>query len=232
MSLSPPTSQPTAPLPCSPLADSQYLHRESILLANQVAELALDSGRSIILEKTLHSSDHVLAITRQLAGRGCHVHLFGTHITPRTNWEFLRNRMLSGQAFGRFITKEQTIASLRAYHEGFSSILADPAKRGAFESIHLYDVEANRWAISMGVGTSVSGEAAEAEAAEAEAAEAGAAGDAQKSARRRFGFFRRRRPDEKDDPIRRLGALKGLLDDGAITQDEYDAKKVSLLAQI
>ena len=122
----------------------------------QVVELALESRRSIILEKTLHDSEHVLSIARQLAARGCHVHLFGTHITPLTNWEFLTNRMLTGQTFGRYITKEQTIASLRAYHTHFSDILADPAKRVAFESIHLYDVQANDWAISIANTTSIS----------------------------------------------------------------------------
>lgn len=138
------------------LLHSQYLHRESIFLNNQVVELALEARRSIILEKTLHDSEHVLSIARQLTRRGCHVHLFGTHITPLTNWEFLTNRMLTGQAFGRYITKEQTVSSLRAYHKHFSDILADPAKRVAFESIHLYDVQANDWAISIANTTSIS----------------------------------------------------------------------------
>jgi len=131
------------------LLHAQYLHRESIFVNNQVVTLALEAGRSLILEKTLHDSEHVLAIAQQLAERGCHVHLFGTHITPLTNWEFLRNRAISGQAFGRYITKEQTIASLRSYHRHFSAILADPTKRAAFDSIHLYDVEANDWTISI-----------------------------------------------------------------------------------
>jgi hypothetical protein len=91
----------------------------------------------------------VLTIANRLAERGCKVHLFGTHITPLTNWKFLRNRMLSGQAFGRFITKEQTVSTLRAYHKHFSAILADPDKRAAFDSIHLFDVQANDWVISI-----------------------------------------------------------------------------------
>jgi len=131
------------------LLHAQYLHRESILINSQVVEQALAANRSILLEKTLHNSDHVLTIARQLAERGCRVHLFGTHITPLVNWAFLRNRMVSGQAFGRYITKEQAVSSLRSYHAHFSAILEDPSKRAAFDSIHLYDVGANDWAISI-----------------------------------------------------------------------------------
>jgi len=131
------------------LLHAQYLHRESIFLNNQVVDLALASNRSIILEKTLHDVDHVLQIARQHREAGRRVHLFGTHITPLVNWEFLQNRMVSGQAFGRYITKQQAVSSLRLNHQHFSTILEDPRKRSAFSSIHLYDVGANDWAISI-----------------------------------------------------------------------------------
>ena len=46
------------------LLHAQYLHRESILLNEQVVESALGQRRSIIMEKTLHDRDHVLAQAR------------------------------------------------------------------------------------------------------------------------------------------------------------------------
>ena len=88
--------------------------------------------RSIILEKTLHDGDHVLENARKFAEAGCDVHLLGTHITPLRNWAFLRARMLSGRASGRYITKGQAIASLRQYHHHFSRIVREPELRRIF----------------------------------------------------------------------------------------------------
>ena len=81
--------------------------------------------------------------------RGCRVHLFGTFISPLKNWEFLRNRMVKGEAFGRYITKAQAISSLRQYHTHFSDIVAQPSLRRSFDSIHLYDVIENNWCVSI-----------------------------------------------------------------------------------
>jgi len=103
----------------------------------------------MIIEKTLHDANHVLAQARRISDRGCKVHLFGTLISPLKNWDFLRNRMLSGQAFGRYITKAQAISSLRQYHKHFSEIVRDPVLRRSFDSIHLYDVIGGEWCVSI-----------------------------------------------------------------------------------
>ena len=112
---------------------TQYLHRESILVNNAVADLALDEGRSIILEKTLMDSEHVLALARQFTRRGVRVHLFGTHISPQKNWDFLSYRMQSGQSFGRFITASQTVSALRNYHTNLEALISDEEKRAVFD---------------------------------------------------------------------------------------------------
>ena len=49
-----------------------------------------------------HGLAHVAQQPLQLARR-----LLATHITPLRNWEFLSNRMSSGQSFGRYISKAQ-----------------------------------------------------------------------------------------------------------------------------
>jgi len=131
------------------LLHAQYLHRESIHIINQVVKRALEQKRSIMLEKTLHDSEHVLSYARNLTLNGYKVHLYGTTISPLKNWEFLRNRMLSGQAFGRYITKAQAISSLRQYYVHFSEIIRNVQKRRTFDSIYLYDVIAAEWCVAM-----------------------------------------------------------------------------------
>jgi len=131
------------------LLHAQYLHRESILVTEQVVQRGLEEGRSIVLEKTLHCDAHVLEHARRFAERGCRVHLLGTYITPLLNWQFLCNRMASGAAFGRYISKAQAVDSLRRYHSHFDAILAERHKRTAFDSIHLYDVVKGSWGISI-----------------------------------------------------------------------------------
>eukprot|EP00962_Isochrysis_galbana_P033882 scaffold11416_cov119-Isochrysis_galbana.AAC.3 len=119
------------------------------LLFLQVVEQALRQGRSIMLEKTLHDNEHVLTHARRFRDRGCMVHLIGTHITPLANWRFLCNRMASGGAFGRHISKPQAIASLRRYHSHFDEILADRHKRTIFDSIFLFDVIRGEWCVRV-----------------------------------------------------------------------------------
>jgi len=131
------------------LLHAQYLHRESILLNDLVVERALAEGHSIMLEKTLHDGEHVLEHARRFRERGCRVHLLGTHITPLSNWEFLRNRMASGAAFGRYISKAQAIASLRRYHAHVGEILTHRSKRVAFDSIHMFDVLRGEWCVRI-----------------------------------------------------------------------------------
>jgi chloramphenicol 3-O-phosphotransferase len=131
------------------LLHGQYLHRESILLNDQVVEQALREGRSIMIEKTLHDNEHVLTHARRFGERGCRVHLIGTHITPLANWKFLCNRMASGGAFGRHISKPQAIASLRRYHSHFDEILEDRQKRTLFDSIFMFDVIKGEWCVRI-----------------------------------------------------------------------------------
>ena len=71
----------------------------------------------------------MLEHARRFAERGCRVHLLGTYITPLLNWQFLCNRMASGAAFGRYISKAQAVDSLRRYHSHFDAILAERHKR-------------------------------------------------------------------------------------------------------
>ena len=89
------------------LLHAQYLHRESILITDRIVDQALDQGTSLLLEKTLFNLDGVLGYAKEFRDRGCRCHLLGTHIQPLRNWKFLETRMSSGQAFGRYITKEQ-----------------------------------------------------------------------------------------------------------------------------
>lgn len=116
------------------LLHAQFLHRESVLLIDVLIERAMEERRSIMLEKTLFDAAHVLAYARRLRERGCRVHLLGTHITPLKNWEFLSARMASGQTFGRSISKEQVISSLRQYHSNLQLILASPDDRTMFDT--------------------------------------------------------------------------------------------------
>lgn len=136
------------------LLHAQYLHRESIAIVDVVIERALampvapGRGQSLLLEKTLFDLAPVRNIARGLRERGCHVHLLGTHIDPLRNWAFLSNRMESGQAFGRYITKRQTLAGLRKYHANMACIIEERMP-DAFDSIHVHDVMSSSWCVSM-----------------------------------------------------------------------------------
>lgn len=116
------------------LLHAQFLHRESVMLIDVLVERAMEEGRSIMLEKTLFDATHVLTYARRLKQRGCRIHLLGTHITPLKNWEFLSARMASGQTFGRYISKEQVVSSLRQYHTNLQLILASPDDRTMFDT--------------------------------------------------------------------------------------------------
>lgn len=139
---------PACPIPPPPLSEARSLPSPTLLFL-QVVEQALRQGRSIMLEKTLHDNEHVLTHARRFRDRGCTVHLIGTHITPLANWRFLCNRMASGGAFGRHISKPQAIASLRRYHSHFDEILADRHKRTIFDSIFLFDVIRGEWCVRV-----------------------------------------------------------------------------------
>jgi len=130
------------------LLHAQFLHRESVMLIDVLVERAMEEGRSIMLEKTLFDATHVLTYARRLKQRGCRIHLLGTHITPLKNWEFLSARMASGQTFGRYISKEQVVSSLRQYHTNLQLILASPDDRTMFDTIHVYDVVEGDWCVS------------------------------------------------------------------------------------
>ena len=131
------------------LLHAQYLHRESILICDQIVERCIEQRKSLILEKTLFNLEPVLELARGFRRRGVRVHLFGTHIQPAANWRFLTTRMSSGQAFGRYITKEQTITGLRRYQENLERLLDDQALSDVFDSIHVYDVMENEWCVSL-----------------------------------------------------------------------------------
>ena len=133
------------------LLHAQYLHRESILINDMVVERALAGGASVLLEKTLFNLDGVLNYARDFQRRGCRVHLLGTHIQPLRNWAFLETRMSSGQAFGRYISKDQALSGLMRYQENLEAILNQPELRETFDSIHVYDVEASGWCVSLDV---------------------------------------------------------------------------------
>jgi hypothetical protein len=111
---------------------------------------ALGAGKSLLLEKTLFSLEGVLRYARDFRERGVRVHLLGTHIQPLRNWRFLETRMATGQAFGRYITKEQALTGLTRYQANLERILDEPEMRAAFDSIHVYDVMAEGWAVSLG----------------------------------------------------------------------------------
>lgn len=53
------------------LLHSQYLHRESIALVDQLVERALALRRTVLLEKTLFNIEPVLASVRQCRAAGC-----------------------------------------------------------------------------------------------------------------------------------------------------------------
>lgn len=131
------------------LLHSQYLHRESIALVDQLVERALALRRTVLLEKTLFNLEPVLASVRQCRAAGCRVHLLGTHIQPLRNWAFLEARMASGESFGRYITREQAIGGLRRYQLNLERILEEPELRASFDSIHVYDVMAGDWCVSL-----------------------------------------------------------------------------------
>ena len=86
---------------------------------------------------------------RSLRRQGVYCHLLGTHIQPKRNWRFLETRMASGQAFGRYITKEQAFEGLVRYQENAEAILEDPELLGLFDSLHFYDVIRDRWCVSL-----------------------------------------------------------------------------------
>lgn len=134
------------------LLHAQYLHRESVFLIDDIVKRAMTQRRSLLLEKTLFDSGHVLEYARRFAAEGCRTHLLGTHITPLRNWEFLSNRMSSGQSFGRYISKAQAITSLRQYDANLRSILDSPCDRAVFDSIHVFDVRQNNWCVAWTPG--------------------------------------------------------------------------------
>ena len=138
------------------LLHSQYLHRESIALVDQLLERALALRRTVLLEKTLFNLEPVLASVRQCRAAGCRVHLLGTHIQPLRNWAFLEARMASGESFGRYITREQAIGGLRRYQLNLERILEEPELRASFDSIHVYDVMAGDWCVSLETSPTVS----------------------------------------------------------------------------
>jgi len=131
------------------LLHAQYLHRESILIVENAVERAVQEKRSVVYEKTLFQLEPIVEFARDCKRRGCQVHLFGTHITPRKNWDFLSYRMSSGQSFGRYITPAQTASALRRYHENLEAILEREDLRSTFDGIHVYDVIDNRWCVSI-----------------------------------------------------------------------------------
>lgn len=131
------------------LLHAQYLHRESILIVDEVVERAMQADKCILLEKTLFNLEPVLQFARSFRAKGCRVHLYGTHITPKKNWDFLSYRMKSGQSFGRYITAEQTISALRNYQINLEALIKDDEKRAVFDGIHVYDVIQERWCVSI-----------------------------------------------------------------------------------
>ena len=131
------------------LLHAQYLHRESILICDALIERGLAAGSCLLIEKTLWNLDSVLRLARGLRRSGVYCHLLGTHIQPRRNWRFLETRMASGQAFGRYITKEQALEGLVRYQENVETILEDPELLGIFDSLHMYDVMQDRWCVSL-----------------------------------------------------------------------------------
>ena len=140
---------------CGPgkhLLHAQYLHRESIYLIDDIVKRAMTQRRSLLLEKTLFDAEHVLEYARRFAAEGCRTHLLATHITPLRNWEFLSNRMSSGQSFGRYISKAQAVTSLRQYDANLRSILNSPGHRAVFDSIHVFDVQKNNWCVAWTPG--------------------------------------------------------------------------------
>jgi len=139
------------------LLHSQYLHRESILICDQVVEQALEDGKPFILEKTLFNLDHVLRYATDFRRRGYYVHLLGTHIQPLQNWRFLSTRMASGTSFGRYITKAQAVEGITRYQANLERLLADADLLSAFDSVHVFDVIANTWCVSMDGGRASGG---------------------------------------------------------------------------
>ena len=113
---------------------------------------AFESGKSVLLEKTLFNLEGVLSYAKQFRARGCRCHLLGTHIQPLANWRFLETRMASGQAFGRYITKEQALTGLRRYQTNMERILDEPEIRNHFDSVHVYDVLESNWCVSLDCG--------------------------------------------------------------------------------
>jgi len=110
---------------------------------------ALEESKSIVIEKTLFNLEPVLQFAQSFRDKGCRVHLYGTHIPPKRNWDFLCYRMKSGQSFGRYITTEQTVTALRKYQGNLEELLRDDEKRSVFDGVHVYDVIANQWCVSI-----------------------------------------------------------------------------------
>lgn len=131
------------------LLHAQYLHRESILICDTLIETALAKGQCLLIEKTLFNLESVLRLARSFREQGCKCHLLGTHIQPLRNWRFLEARMATGQAFGRYITKAQALEGIVRYQQNLEAILADDELLSAFDSMHIYDVIEDRWAVSL-----------------------------------------------------------------------------------
>lgn len=131
------------------LLHAQYLHRESILICDTLVERALARGDCLLVEKTLWNLEPVLRLARNFRRSGVRCHLLGTHIQPLRNWKFLEHRMASGQAFGRYITKEQALEGLVRYQQNVEAILEDEELGSAFDSLHMYDVMEDKWCVSL-----------------------------------------------------------------------------------
>jgi len=109
----------------------------------------MEADKCVMLEKTLFNLEPVLEYARAFREQGCRVHLYGTHITPHKNWDFLSYRMKSGQSFGRYITTEQTVEALRNYQRNLEALIGDEEKRATFDGIHVYDVIEEAWCVSI-----------------------------------------------------------------------------------
>ena len=113
------------------------------------ASLLLETYQRCRYRVVIFNLEGVLSYARSFREAGCTCHLLGTHIQPRRNWNFLANRMASGQAFGRYITKEQSLTGLRRYQTNLERILDEEDLRHAFDSIHVYDVMEDGWCVSL-----------------------------------------------------------------------------------
>lgn len=135
------------------LLHAQYLHRESIYVVQRLVERVMERGAPFMLEKTLYWLPQIVQQVQELRAAGYEVHLYGTLISPLKNWEFLNRRAMSGQSFGRLISKEQAVLALRRYQENLEIVLRDPTlglgDGGGLSSVNLYDVVSGEWKLRL-----------------------------------------------------------------------------------